>query len=212
MIRWENTLRSHPFFTRAAIGAVKTYLLLAEKPHLAHGSLANGGDGEVDFDSLSTADRKKALKKAKREAQKQQEKEAAERAAKKDDKKITGEDAPKKEDDDPVGQKLAQTAEPLVDAMKFVNALVEYSPLLLKVQNIAFEVYLRRSMFSGLSYPYNGTELTITTEKHLLALKSLLAAHKLSPEDVTVHENIIRFKKSCEYSRAFQTNFYKQIG
>ena len=145
MIRWENTLRSHPFFARAALGAVKAYLLLVDKPHLAHGSLANGAAGTVDFDKLSSADRKKALKKARREAQKQQEKEAAARALKKDEKKVTGDEAVKKEDDDPLGQKLAQTADPMADAMKFLNPLLEQSPLRLEAQTLGFEVFMQRS-------------------------------------------------------------------
>ena len=149
MIRWENTLRSHPFFARAALGAIKTYIQLSDKPHLAHGSLANGGEG-TDFDSMNTADRKKALKKAKREALKRQEKEAAERAAKKDEKKTTGDEGVKKEDDDPKGEKLAQTVDPLGDAMKFLTPLLELSPQRLEVQLQGFEVFLRRSMYPPL--------------------------------------------------------------
>lgn len=144
MLRWENTLRAHPFFARAAIGAIKTYIQLADKPHLAHGSLANGGEG-TDFDTMTTADRKKALKKAKREAQRQQEKEAAERALKKDEKKIVGDEGVKKEDDDPKGDKLAQTTDPLGEAMKFLVPLLELSPQRLEAQIQGFEVYIRRS-------------------------------------------------------------------
>lgn len=147
MIRWEHTLRSHPFFARAALGAIKAYIQLADRPHLAHGSLVNGVNGAVDFDSLNTADRKKALKKAKREAQKQQEKEAAQRAAKKDEKKTTGDEGAKKEDDDPRGEKLAQTTNPLGDAMKFLTPLLELSPQRLEVQLQGFEVYIRKGMY-----------------------------------------------------------------
>ncbi|KAF8474760.1 NMDA receptor-regulated protein 1 [Kalaharituber pfeilii] len=181
MIRWETTLRSHPFFARAAVGAVKVYLQLADKPYLAHGSLANGGVGAIDFDSLSIADRKKALKKARREAQKQQEKEVAERAARKDEKKIppSGEDGAKKEDDDPQGNKLAQTADPLLDVMRFLGPLLEFSPKRLEVQLVGFEVFLRK-------------------KKYLRALSCLRAAAKLDPEDPTLHGQIIRYKKAVD--------------
>lgn len=150
MIRWENTLRSHPFFARAALGAIKAYIQLSDKPYLAHDSLANGCKGDVDFDDMNSADRKKALKKARKEAQKQQEKEVAERAAKKDEKKGMGEEGVKKDGDDPRGEKLAQTADPLGDAMKFLNPLLEFSPQRLQVLIQGFEVFMRRSI----SLPY----------------------------------------------------------
>lgn len=200
MIRWENTLRSHHFFARAALGAIKAYIQLSDKPHLAHCSLANGGEG-ANFDSMNTADRKKALKKARREAQKQQEKEAAERAAKKDEKKITGDEGVKKEDDDLKGEKLVQTTDPLGDAMKFLTPLLELSPQRLEVQLQGFEVFLRR-------------------KKYLLALKCLLAAAKLTPEDPTVHNQIISFKKAidsppeplpAEVTTIIDTEFYTTL-
>ncbi|KAF3929275.1 hypothetical protein AA313_de0206876 [Arthrobotrys entomopaga] len=173
MVRWEDSLWSHPFFRRAAINSIKLYLLLNDKPHLAHGSLANGtGDDAVDFESLSTADRKKAMKKAKREAQKQ-EKAAAEAAAKAKDERKGGEE--KKQDDDPFGAKLAQTSEPLEKALTWLKPLLEFSPNFLEGQTAGFDVYMKR-------------------KKYLLALKCLLAAHSLAPEDPVVHEQIARFQ------------------
>ncbi|KAK6495345.1 hypothetical protein TWF481_003369 [Arthrobotrys musiformis] len=173
MVRWEDSLWSHPFFRRAAVNAIKLYLLLNDKPHLAHGSLANGtGDDAVDFESLSTADRKKAMKKAKREAQKQ-EKAAAEAAAKAKDERKGGEE--KKQDDDPLGAKLAQTTEPLEKALVWLKPLLEFSPTFLEGQTAGFDVYMKR-------------------RKYLLALKCLLAAHNIAPEDPVVHEQIVRFQ------------------
>ncbi|KAF3905448.1 hypothetical protein ABW20_dc0103635 [Dactylellina cionopaga] len=172
MVRWEDSLWSHPFFRRAAVNAIKLYLLLNDKPHLAHGSLANGGEDSVDFESLSTADRKKAMKKAKREAQKQ-EKAAAEAAAKAKDERKGGEE--KKQDEDPLGAKLAQTTEPLEKALVWLKPLLEFSPEFLDGQTIGFDVYMKR-------------------KKYLLALKCLLAAHSIAPEDPVVHEQIIKFQ------------------
>ncbi|EPS36740.1 hypothetical protein H072_9699 [Dactylellina haptotyla CBS 200.50] len=173
MVRWEDSLWSHPFFRRAAINAIKIYLLLNDKPHLAHGSLANGnGEDAVDFESLSTADRKKAMKKAKREAQKQ-EKAAAEAAAKAKDERKGGEE--KKQDDDPLGAKLAQTTEPLEKALMWLKPLLELSPSFLEGQTAGFDIYMKR-------------------KKYLLALKCLLASHNIAPEDPVVHEQIARFQ------------------
>ncbi|EWC48415.1 hypothetical protein DRE_02184 [Drechslerella stenobrocha 248] len=173
MVRWEDALWAHPFFRRAAVNAIRLYLLLNEKPHLAHGSLANGaGADAVDFESLSTADRKKAMKKAKREAQRQ-EKAAVEAAAKAKDERRGGEE--KRQDDDPLGAKLAQTAEPLEKALMWVKPLLEFSPRFLDGQTAGFDVYMKRG-------------------KYLLALKCLLAAHDIAPEDPVVHEQIVKFQ------------------
>lgn len=182
MLRWEDTLRAHPFFSRAALGAVRAYTLLHDKPHLAHSSLSNGsGDsGGVDFEGLSTADRKKALKKAKREAQKAQEK-AVEAAAKVKEEKAKNaqvanvEDEKKKEDNDPLGSELAQTKEPLEVAVKFLGPLLELSSRRVDVQCAGFEVYFRR-------------------RKWLLAVKCLRAAKELDGENAVVHEQIVRFR------------------
>ena len=140
LLRWEDRLREHPFFARAAIEAVRIYIRLYDDPNLAHGNLVNGINGEM----TTAADRKKAQKKARKEAEKQAQKEAE----KKDAKKTAGLDQngdPKKEDADPKGDKLLQTSEPLVEAMKFVNPLLEFSPKNIEGQQVAFEVFIRRS-------------------------------------------------------------------
>lgn len=181
MLRWEDTLRAHPFFSRAALGAVKAYTMLFDKPHLAHSSLSNGSGMEgVDFEGLSTADRKKVLKKAKREAQKAQER-AVEAAAKAKEEKAKNaqvanvEDEKKKEDGDPFGSELAQTKEPLEAAVKFLGPLLELSSKNVDIQCAGFEVYFRR-------------------RKWLLALKCLRAAKELDLEDPVLHEQIVKFR------------------
>ena len=60
MVRWEDHLRDHPFYTRVALATIKAYVLLHDQPDLAHGHMfasLNGAEGE---------DRKKAMKKAKK--------------------------------------------------------------------------------------------------------------------------------------------------
>ncbi|KAH0608172.1 uncharacterized protein H6S33_002224 [Morchella sextelata] len=180
MLRWEDALRSHPFFSRAALGAIKAYIMLSDRPHLAHSSLSNGNNKKVDFEGLSIADRKKALKKAKREAQKAQER-AVEAAAKAKEEKAKNaqvanlDEEKKKDDTDPLGTELAQTKEPLEAALKFLNPLLEFSPGKLEVQTSGFEIHSRR-------------------KKWLLSVKCLRAAQKLDPESPVVHEQIIRFR------------------
>lgn len=142
MIRWEDNLRAHPFFSRAAIAATKGYIMLHDRPHLVHGSLANGVNGTLD--GADAAEKKKAQKKARKDQQKQEQIEAEKKDAKKTAGASTDSES-RKEDNDPVGLKLLQTSEPLTDAMKFVNPLLEYSPKNIDAQHAGFEVFIRRS-------------------------------------------------------------------
>ena len=140
MIRWEDHLREHPFFSRASISAARIYVMLHDDPDLVHGSLLNGVNGE----KMDSAERKKAQKRARKD----QEKKDKEEAERKDAKKPAAVDQngePKKEDKDPKGEKLLQTTEPLTEAMKFVTPLLEFSPKNIQAQQVGFEVFMRRS-------------------------------------------------------------------
>ena len=146
MMRWEDRLREHPFYTRAAINAVKIYILLFDDPDLVHGLLQNG---VVDFSNLDAGERKKAIKKAKKEQERQQKEEAERREAERKQAKKTATDGEaKKEDLDPNGTKLFGTKTPLEDAMKFLSPLLEFSPKNIEAQNIGFELFIRRSKFA----------------------------------------------------------------
>lgn len=138
MVRWEDHLRDHPFYSRAALKAIEIYLQMADKPK-ANGT--NGSNGETEEDAL---ERKKALKKAKKE-QLKMEREAAERQAKQDPNKAKDGEEPKKKDDDPMGLKLAATEDPLGEATKFLAPLLQAQPKNLDAQTAGFEVYMRKS-------------------------------------------------------------------
>ncbi|KAI9050717.1 hypothetical protein LZ554_004837 [Drepanopeziza brunnea f. sp. 'monogermtubi'] len=167
MIRWEDKLREHPFFSRAAVSAVEIYLSIYDKP------LLNGTNGEKDSNGDDVAEKKRAAKKARKDAQKA-EREAA--AKKEPNKPVRSDDGDiKKKDDDPEGVKLAATTEPLTDAMKFLTPLLQFSPKSIDGQIAGFEVYIRR-------------------KKYLLALKCLLAAAALDKSHSKVHEQTIRFQ------------------
>ncbi|KAK3323395.1 NMDA receptor-regulated protein 1-domain-containing protein [Cercophora scortea] len=153
MVRWEDQLREHPFYFRAALDAVRIYLSIFDKPQGANGVNGVNGDSANGEDA---AEKKKAAKKAKKEAQKA-EREAAEKAAKQDPNKATAvkKDAedPKKKDDDPNGLKLAATSDPLGDAMRFLGPLLQFSPKNIDGQIAGFDVYIRRSKSSSLPCP-----------------------------------------------------------
>lgn len=145
MMRWEDHLRDHPFYSRAALDAVEVYLKLADKPS------ANGANGADEDDAEDAAAKKKAAKKAKKEQQRL-EKEAAERQAKQDPNKAKDKEGEeKKRDEDPLGLKLAATEDPLGEAMKFVTHLLQFSPKNINAQFAGFEVYMRRSKLTFLA-------------------------------------------------------------
>jgi peptide alpha-N-acetyltransferase len=142
MIRWEDRLRDHPFYSRAALDAIKIYLNMYDRSQDTNG--VNGVSGN-DVNGNDAAERKKAAKKAKKEAQKA-EKEAAEKAAKQDpNKSAAKKDEPAKKDDDPNGLNLAATTDPLGEATKFLSPLLQYTPKSIEAQIAGFEVYIRRS-------------------------------------------------------------------
>ncbi|KAI9825577.1 MAG: N-alpha-acetyltransferase 15, NatA auxiliary subunit [Phylliscum demangeonii] len=206
MLAWEDGLRSHPFFARAALQAVGIYVLLSDQPQLAHGAaLLNGhghaGGGGGGTEAGRDDERKKAVKKAKRAQQKQEKMESVKAAnaahaiatatataaatangAANANGAVNApapQTEPRKQDDDPLGTKLAATAEPLKDAMKFLEPLLEFCPGMIEAQTMGFEVFLRR-------------------KKYLLALKCLLAASRLEPDHPVVHQQVIRFHQSLD--------------
>jgi N-alpha-acetyltransferase 15/16, NatA auxiliary subunit len=149
MIRWMDHLREHPFFTRAAIGAVGIYVKLADSA-----SSTNGSNHNIpDFDKMDANEQKKALKKAKREqekeerAKKAEEERAGVKEPHKSNNKKDAEGAGRKEDTDPNGAKLVSTKTPLEDAMPYVSYILEFSPKSLQGQLVSFDVYLRRSKY-----------------------------------------------------------------
>ncbi|MCJ1478984.1 hypothetical protein MMC13_007668 [Lambiella insularis] len=170
MIRWEDHLRDHPFYSRAAIAAIKAYILLHDYPYLAHGPERVNANGKVDPNEA-----KRAAKKARKEKEKQDHIDAEKKDAKKTAGGVSADGDVKKVDTDPQGEKLAQTTDPLKDATKFLIPLLEFSPKNLEAQRAGFEIYIRR-------------------KKYLLALRCLLATLSLAPADPTAHFQIVRLQ------------------
>ncbi|MBE3110741.1 MAG: tetratricopeptide repeat protein, partial [Acidobacteria bacterium] len=146
MIRWEDRLQEHPFYSRAALDAVRVYLSMHDAAAGKGNANGEGANGEDE------AEKKKAARKARKEAQRV-EREAAEQAGKQDPNKAVVIEEGKKKDDDPQGLKLAATTEPLKEAMTFLEPLLKYSPKSLDAQLAGFDVHLRRSKFH--LYPFH---------------------------------------------------------
>lgn len=143
MIRWEDRLREHPFYTRAAIAGIKAYILLHDDPDLVHGPIPSGTSKSEEGGEDS--ERKKAIKKAKKEQQRLEKVETEKRESRKPTatKGIDGE--VKREDPDPLGNQLVQTSDPLGVATKILTPLLEHNPNDIEGQILGFEVYIRRS-------------------------------------------------------------------
>ena len=147
MVRWEDRLREHPFYTRAALAGIKAYILLHDDPDLVHGPMP-AGTSRAD-DTGEDSERKKALKKAKKEQQRMEKVESEKREARKSTAPVKGFDGEvKKEDPDPFGSQLVQTTDPLKVAAKLLAPLLEHSPSNIEGQCLGFEVYLRQSEYN----------------------------------------------------------------
>lgn len=180
MLRWEDHLRDHPFFSRAAISACRAYILLADNPDLAYGPIQNGVNGTANG-KLSDKERQKALKKAKKEQDKLEKVEADKKALAKASKPVpkADQDEVKKEDTDPLGKTLVETKTPLEDAMKFLEPLLEFCGDSVDAQKVGFEVYIRR-------------------KKLLLATKCLLKLRELSPQDSDIKTFAAKLREAME--------------
>ncbi|EHA52876.1 NMDA receptor-regulated protein 1 [Pyricularia oryzae 70-15] len=189
MIRWEDRLREHPFYSRMALDAIKIYLDLhdSQEPAADTNGVNGTSDGTDGLSEEAIAEKKKAAKKAKK-AQEKAEREAQEKAAKenpnkgqKNVKAVDGE-PPKKVDDDPSGLKLAATKDPLGEAVKFLVHLLQFSPKHIEAQLAGFEVYIRRN-------------------KYILALGCLNAARAIDPNHPRLHEQSIRMRSALNAAR-----------
>jgi peptide alpha-N-acetyltransferase len=170
MLRWEDHLREHPYYSRMAISACQAYLMLFDNPDLVHGPIMESANGSGKDGESTAAERKKALKKAKREQEKMEKAEADKKAAMKASKPTPKSDDSegKKEDTDPLGKQLVETKEPLKDAMKFLGPLLEFCPDVVGAQLVGFEVYMRRKKY-------------LLAQKCLLKLESLDKNHASVP-------------------------------
>ncbi|KAI9322854.1 NMDA receptor-regulated protein 1-domain-containing protein [Dichotomocladium elegans] len=191
LLRFEDRLRGHPFYLKAAKGAVQAYLELADKPK--QDALNEAG--------MTEAEKKKARSKARKaELKAQQDKDAA---AKEDSAgakaaTTTTTTANKKQDPkrpvdlDPSGEKYLNTTTPLEDAMQFIKPLQLLAPNRVETHALGFEVYLRQSQW-------------------VLALRCLIKTAEINKADPSFSKNLDRFKKAVEAAKPLDPNIQKII-
>ncbi|KAI9183947.1 hypothetical protein H9P43_002999 [Blastocladiella emersonii ATCC 22665] len=125
-LRWEDTLRSHPYFTRAARAAIEEYL----RVHRVKATPEFAAQ-VAEAEAAATAAKKLAAKEKKKHA-----KDAA------DDNKPP----PPPADLDPLGAKFLAT-EPLEAAAKLVTLLETYAGHRLETHKLAFDVYAQQQQW-----------------------------------------------------------------
>ncbi|KAE8542640.1 hypothetical protein D1P53_001421 [Cryptococcus gattii VGV] len=128
LLKYEENLRSHPGYAKAALAAIDIYLRVSDDPSII----------EEKLTPEQEAERKKAAKKAQKAEQK-----AKKAAAASGEKK---EEAPLP-DDDPDGQKLLKSETLLDDALKLWKPLEAKQGERVEVWLTGYEIYMRKKMY-----------------------------------------------------------------
>ncbi|KAF7300714.1 hypothetical protein HMN09_00957200 [Mycena chlorophos] len=165
LLTWEDRLRSHPAYIKAALTASRIFVSLHDDPSLATGGAASG--------QLTDA-QKKAKKKAKKAAQKVQE-EAKKTATSTNNNEDKGLEPPNK-DDDPDGSQLLKCPDPLERAAKLLKPLATLAESNIEVWAATYDVSLRR-------------------KKYLQAAQALSRAAKIDSEHPELHIRRIDFRQ-----------------
>merc|ERR1712032_1209486 len=175
LLRLENQLRSHKFYEKTAAVAIKTYLRLYDKP--LQDTDENNDKNAADLDPSELKKLKNKAKKAKRKAE--QEKAAAEQDKKRKElhnknKKKNDEELDSPAKDELVPEKLARPEDPLEEAIKFLQPLLQLASNNINTHLLAFEIYYRKG-------------------KALLMLRAVKQGLAIDPNNVALHSCLARF-------------------
>ncbi|KAJ7096723.1 NMDA receptor-regulated protein 1-domain-containing protein [Mycena belliarum] len=166
LLAWEDRLRSHPAYVKAALSASRIFVALHDDPSIGTAATATGGQ-------LTDA-QKKAKKKAKKAAQKiQEDTKKATPQANNDDKGLE----PTPKDDDPDGSKLLQCTDPLERASKLLKPLATLADTNIEVWIAMYDVAVRR-------------------KKYLQASKALARAADIDVENPELHVRRLEFRQT----------------
>ena len=132
VLRFEDEVYGHSYFTRAAAGIAAIYLHLLDHP-------VGQDEEEPDYSQMSAAERKKAkaiARKNKKKAEKKAEESPAENAKKNGKASYV--------DEDPNGEELLKK-DPLEELRKMAAMLARYAPQNVETWTIGYDVAMRRS-------------------------------------------------------------------
>ncbi|KAL5035235.1 hypothetical protein, variant [Batrachochytrium dendrobatidis JEL423] len=151
LLRVEDRIRSHPYFSKAAKSAIRAYIELFDGP----APITMTRDG-VDLSNMNESERKKALRKARKaELKSQADQNTSVTTARtntthsKDN--ANGNANNKKKlpvDPDPEGKKLTDDVDFMAEATKFLKPLHELLPFDMDGWNLGFQVYMRKGKYS----------------------------------------------------------------
>lgn len=189
MLKFQDRLHSHPYFHKAASGAVRCYIKLYDTPP------KSATEDDDDMSKLLPSQKKKLKQKqkkaearAKKEAEEKNEDESASSGAVKSGKRQVA----RTMDVDPHGAKLLQVEDPLLEATKYLKLLQKNSSESLETHLLSFEVNMRR-------------------QKVLLAFQAVKHLLRLAPDDPDSHRCLIRFFHKEDNMKAPETDSEKLI-
>uniref|UniRef100_A0A6Q2YI17 N(alpha)-acetyltransferase 15, NatA auxiliary subunit a n=1 Tax=Esox lucius TaxID=8010 RepID=A0A6Q2YI17_ESOLU len=177
LLKLEDVLRMHPFYSKAAQTAISIYLALHDNPLTDHNK-------ELQAESANLSDKElKKLRNKQRRAQKKAQLEEEKKNAEKE-KQLKNQKKKKEDDDEEMGgpkeelipDKLAKVENPLEEAVKFLTPLKNLVKDKIETHLLAFEIYLRK-------------------EKYLLMLQSVKRALAIDPDHPWLHQCLVRFFK-----------------
>ncbi|XP_057968135.1 N-terminal acetyltransferase A complex auxiliary subunit NAA15 [Malania oleifera] len=169
MLKFQDRLHSHPYFHKAAAGAIRCYLKLYDSP-------AKSAAEEDDEMSMMLPSQKKKMRQKQRKAEARAKKEAEGKNEESSAGGISksGKRHVKPVDPDPHGEKLLQIEDPLLEATKYLKLLQKNSSDSLETHLLSFEVNIRKQRIL----------LAFQAVKHLL---------RLDADNPDTHRCLIRF-------------------
>ncbi|XP_039124680.1 N-terminal acetyltransferase A complex auxiliary subunit NAA15 [Dioscorea cayenensis subsp. rotundata] len=187
MLKFQDKLHSHPYFEKAAAGAIRCYMKLHDSP------LKSGAEEENAMSKLDPSQKRK-LRQKQRKAEARAKKEAEEKngeaptGASKSGKRQNARPV----DLDPNGDKLLQVEDPLLEATKYLNLLQNNSSKSLETHILSFELHMRK-------------------QKILLAFQAVKQLLKLDANNPDSHRCLIRFFHKIANSAAPVTDSEKLV-
>jgi len=158
MLKYQENLRGHRFFLKAASEIIKVFVTLYDKPKREEA--AGAGNGEADLSKLTAKERRAIKKRQKRlaaKAKKKEEAEAKKRAeleaqkSKEASQSATASSEATKanslKESIPDGGKYAEAQDPLGEATKMVKQMQRYAPNQVQSHLCALEVYSRKKRY-----------------------------------------------------------------
>ncbi|KAK9677157.1 hypothetical protein RND81_11G124400 [Saponaria officinalis] len=169
MLKFQDRLHSHSYFHKAASGAIRCYIKLFDSP-------SKSQTEEDEEMSKLLPSQKKKLKQKQRKAEARAKKEAESKIEETSASTVSksGKRHVKAVDPDPLGEKLLQVEDPLMEATKYLKLLQKNSSNSLETHLLSFEINMRK-------------------QKILLALQAVKNLLRLDADNPDSHRCLIQF-------------------